>query len=266
MKHDDLLVLDYTVNNGVARIALDRTAARNAMNQDVADELYDVAQRVSHDPTVRAVLFVGNGKVFSVGGDIEVFASTPADELPETLARMAGRYHDALRTFARLDVPIVAAVHGAVAGGALGLIYTSDIVLAAEGTKFATGFAAIGLSGDGGNSWFLPRLVGTRRAAELYFEDRVLDAREAADWGLVTRVVPGADLSDHADSVARRLASGPTKAYGAMRQLFWQSSTTSLADQLADEAAAVGLVAATTDVVNAVASFINKQQPTFEGK
>jgi 2-(1,2-epoxy-1,2-dihydrophenyl)acetyl-CoA isomerase len=266
MKHDDLLVLDYTVNNGVARIALDRTAARNAMNQDVADELYDVAQRVSHDRTVRAVLFVGNGKVFSVGGDIEVFASTPADELPETLTRMAGRYHDALRTFARLDVPIVAAVHGAVAGGALGLIYTADIVLAAEGTKFATGFAAIGLSGDGGNSWFLPRLVGTRRAAELYFEDRVLDAREAADWGLVTRVVSCADLTDHADSVARRLASGPTKAYGAMRQLFWQSSTTSLADHLADEVAALGRVSATTDTVNAVASFTNKQQPTFEGK
>ena len=88
----------------------------------------------------------------------------------------------------------MAAVHGAVAGGGLGLIYVADIVLAAEGTRFATGFAGLGVSGDGGSTWFLPRLVGARRAAELYFSQRVLDADEALEWGLITRIVPPNDL------------------------------------------------------------------------
>ena len=258
--------VDYTVADGLATITLNRPDAKNGMNQDVADELYDLAQRIAHDAAVRAVLFTGHGKVFSVGGDITVFASTPAERLPEVLERMAGRYHDALRQFARLRVPVVAAVHGAVAGGALGLIYVSDIVLAAEGTKFATGFGQIGLTGDGGNSWFLPRLVGARRAAELYFEDRVLDAHEAADWGLITRVVPASELAEDAAAAARKLAGGPTRAYGAMRQLFRQSSTTALSQQLADEAAAVGRAGSSQDARRAFSSFVARQQPTFEGK
>lgn len=258
--------VEYSVVDGLATVTLNRHEAKNGMNQDVADELYDVAQRIAHNDAVRAVLFTGNGKIFSVGGDITVFASTPAEEVPEVLQRMAGRYHDALRQFSCLRVPVVAAVHGAVAGGALGLIYVSDIVLAAEGTKFATGFGQIGLTGDGGNSWFLPRLVGARRAAELYYEDRVLDAHEAEEWGLITRVVPAAELAEQGAAVARKLAAGPTVAYGIMRQLFQQSSTTVLSQQLADEAAAVGRVGSSRDAQRAFASFVARQQPTFEGK
>lgn len=258
--------VDYTIADGLATIALNRPDAKNGMAQDVADELYDIAQRIAHDAAVRAVLFTGNGKVFSVGGDITVLASTPAAELPEALGRMAGRYNDALLQFSRLTVPVVAAVHGAVAGGALGLIYVADIVLAAEGTKFATGFGKIGLTGDGGNSWFLPRLVGARRAAELYFEDRVLDAHEAVEWGLITRVVPASELVEEGSAVARKLASGPTLAYGAMRQLFRQSPTTALAQQLADEAAAVSRAGASRDAQRAFSGFVASQQPTFEGK
>lgn len=262
----DSKAVEMAVVDGLATVTLNRPDAKNAMNQDLADELYEIAQRIAHDSAVRAVLLTGNGKVFSVGGDINVFASTPAEEVPEVLGRMAGRYHDALRQFSRLQIPVVAAVHGAVAGGALGLIYVSDIVLAAEGTKFATGFGQIGLAGDGGNSWFLPRLVGARRAAELYFEDRVLNAQEAEDWGLITRVVLASELGEQGAAVARKLATGPTVAYGAMRALFQQSSTTTLAQQLADEAAAVGRVGSSRDAQRAFTSFIAREQPTFEGK
>lgn len=258
--------VEMAVVDGLATVTLNRPDAKNAMNQDLADELYEIAQRIAHDSTVRAVLITGSGALFSVGGDITVFASTPSEEVPEVLGRMAGRYHDALRQFSRLQVPVVAAVHGAVAGGALGLIYVSDIVLAAEGTKFATGFGQIGLTGDGGNSWFLPRLVGARRAAELYFEDRVLNAHEAEDWGLITRVVPASELGEQGAAVARKLATGPTVAYGAMRALFQQSSTTTLSQQLADEAAAVGLIGSSRDAQRAFTSFIARQHPTFEGK
>ncbi|AHK36096.1 2-ketocyclohexanecarboxyl-CoA hydrolase [Rhodococcus opacus PD630] len=261
-----LEVIDYSVVDGVATVTLNRPDVKNAINQDVADELYDVAQRVSKDSSVRAVLFAGNGSAFSVGGDIRVFADTAADETPEVLSRMLGSYHAALGLFAALRVPVVTSVHGAAAGGALGMLYISDIVLAAEGTKFAMGFGQIGLTSDGGNSWFLPRLVGSRRAAEMYFEDRVLDALEAADWGLITRVVPADELADQAMSLARRLASGPTGAFGAMRQLFRQSSTTPLMQQLADEAVNVSRSSGSQDAQRAFASFVAKQKPTFEGK
>lgn len=258
--------VECTVAEGIATIILNRPDARNGMNQEVADALYDIAIRLTHDKSVRAVLIEGRGPVFSVGGDVGVFASTAVEALPETLSRMAARYHDALGHFARLEVPVVCAVHGAVAGGALGLLYISDIVIASEKTKFALGFGSIGLTGDGGTSWFLPRLIGVRRAAELYFEDRVLDATEAAEWGLITRVVSAEDLTDNAASIARRLASGPTRAYGTMRTLFRRSATAERDAHLAEETAAVGRIAATFDATRAFRSFVTKQAPEFEGR
>ena len=111
------------------------------------------------------------------------------------------------------------AVHGAVAGGGLGLVYAADIVLAAESTRFAAGFAGLGLSVDSGGTWFLPRLVGMRRAAELCLSQRVLSAREAAEWGLISRVVRDEDLAAEAEAATRLLAAGPTRALGEIRTL-----------------------------------------------
>lgn len=259
-------VVDYSVADGLARVTLNRPEAKNGIDQAVAERLHYIAQQVSNDPSVRAVLITGNGSTFSVGGDIQVFAATSADETPELLTRMLGNYHAALGLFAALPVPVVAAVQGAVAGGALGLLYVADIALAAQGTKFATGFGQLGLSSDGGNSWFLPKLVGARRAAEMYYEDRVLDAQDAAELGLITRVVPADELTDHAMSVAERLAGGPTVAFGAMRKLFRQSSSTPLIQQLADEAVNVRRTSASQDAQRAFTSFVSRQHPTFEGK
>jgi 2-(1,2-epoxy-1,2-dihydrophenyl)acetyl-CoA isomerase len=160
----------------------------------------------------------------------------------------------------------VVAVHGSVAGGGLGLLYSADIALAAEGTKFATGFTKLGLSGDGGNSWFLPRLVGPRRAAEFYLEHRVLDAAEAADWGLVTRVVPADELQDQALDVVRKLAQGPTRAYGEIRRLLRDSWTATLPEQLAAETEAISRTGATGDASGAVSSFLARTTPIFQGE
>jgi 2-(1,2-epoxy-1,2-dihydrophenyl)acetyl-CoA isomerase len=179
---------------------------------------------------------------------------------------MTTMYHEALLMLRDLDAPVVAAVHGAVAGGGLGLLYIADIALAAEGTKFATGFAPLGLSGDGAGSWFLPRLVGPRRAAELYFEQRVLDAREAAEWGLVNRVVAADVLDAEATAIARRLAAGPTRAYGEIRKLLRQSWSQTLADQMRAETNALARTAATQDADHAITSFLGKSAPTFQGR
>nr|WSZ19739.1 enoyl-CoA hydratase-related protein [Streptomyces canus] len=262
----DLSTIDFRVADGLAEIRLDRPHVRNALDQAMADDLYEVAQRLAADPEVRAVLITGNGPALTVGGDIAVFADNAGAGLPGTLRRMISPYHEALRILSGLDAPIVCAAHGAVAGGGLGLLYCADIVLAAEGTKFASGFAALGLSGDGGNSWFLPRLLGPRRAAEFYLEQRVLDAHEAVEWGLVTRVLPAGELAEGALSTARRLAVGPTRAHGEIRRLLRDSWSATLAEQLTAEADAIARTARTSDASTAVAAFIDKHKPTFQGR
>jgi 2-(1,2-epoxy-1,2-dihydrophenyl)acetyl-CoA isomerase len=257
------VTLDVTDGLGVLR--LDRPATRNAIDEALVDDLADAVQRCAADPALRALLICAAGPAFTVGGDVALFAGTSPADLPGDLRRMTTVYHAALRHLDDLPVPVVAAVHGAVAGGGLGLIYVADIVIAAEGTKFATGFANLALSGDGGSSWFLPRLVGARRAAELYFGQRVLDAAEAAEWGLVSRVVPAARLQDEAAQAARELADGPTRALGEIRALLRHSPTATLGDQLVAETQALARTAGTRDAAHAIESFMAKTRPEFRG-
>jgi 2-(1,2-epoxy-1,2-dihydrophenyl)acetyl-CoA isomerase len=179
---------------------------------------------------------------------------------------MVSLYHRALDLFRRLDAPLVCAVRGGVAGGGLGLAYCADIVLAADDARFTLGFGGLGLSGDGGSSWFLPRLVGPRRAAELYFEQRVLTASEAVEWGIASRVVPAASLHSEAIAVARRLADGPTRAYAEIRGLLRGSADASLTDQLAAEQAALMRTAGTPDAAEGITAFGAKRTPRFRGR
>jgi 2-(1,2-epoxy-1,2-dihydrophenyl)acetyl-CoA isomerase len=256
----------FTVDDGLGEFRIDRAAVRNALNQQVADELYEAAVRCAADQDVRAVLISGAGPAFTVGGDLEEIGACAPDDLPSALRRMITPYHEALRILSQIRAPIVTAAHGAVAGGGLGLVCIADLAFAAEGTKFATGFGALGLSGDGGSSWFLPRLIGVRRAAQMYFEQRVLDARQAADWGLVTHVVAEDELEDRARAAARRLADGPTAAYAEMRRLLSGSWSATLPEQLAAETEAITRTAATADAQEGVAAFRTRSTPTFRGR
>jgi len=262
----DFKTVKFTVTDGVGELRLNRPEARNALNQTAADELYEVALRCAARDDLRALLITGEGPAFTVGGDIATFAEAEPGALPAVLRRMIGPYHEALRIFSSLNAPVVVAARGAVAGGGLGLLYIADVVFAAEATKFATGFTALGLSGDGGNSWFLPRLIGIRRAFQLYYEQRVLDAMEAAEWGLVTHVVAADSLDEQALSAARGLAAGPTAAFSEIRRLLRDSWSATLSDQLAHEVAAITRAAGTADAGRAVSAFLAKQAPTFEGR
>lgn len=254
------------VTDGLATIRLNRPEAHNAIDTAFVEAFYRAVLRCADDRSVRAVLLLGNGKAFTVGGDLPYLAKAEPPALPGLLRSMTGPYHEALRTLSRLDAPLVVAVQGPVAGGGLGLMYGGDIVLAADNSRFALGFSALGLSSDGGNSWFLPRLVGTRRAQELYFENRVLDAQEALDWGLITRVVPLAELEAQALACATRLAQGPTRAYAEMRRLFRDGSAATLSEQLGAETEALSRTAATEDAPAAIAAFTQKQAPVFHGR
>jgi 2-(1,2-epoxy-1,2-dihydrophenyl)acetyl-CoA isomerase len=248
---------------GIARLRLVWVQGRNAIDPAMVEQLA-AAVAGCRDPGVRAVLISAEGPAFTVGGDLRHLAAH-SDDLHGGLAAMVPTFHDALAMLAALRAPVVAAVHGAVAGGGLGLAWCSDVVLAAEGTRFATGFAGLGLSGDGGSTWWLPRLVGLRRAQQLLICGRVLDAAEALDWGLVTEVLQVDELAARADVVAAELAAGPTFALAQMRRLLRGAGAHTLEQHLAEEGEAMIACAATPDAVEGITAFVQRRPPKFTG-
>ncbi|MDS1114778.1 enoyl-CoA hydratase-related protein [Gordonia westfalica] len=262
----DLETIDYSVADGVAQVILDRPDARNAIDLRLAEEILAVARAIAADARVRAVLIAGNGPALTVGGDIAYFDSAPPEALGALTARMTEPFHEAFRILDRIDAPIVTAAHGAVAGGGLGFVYTADIVIAAQGSVFTTAFSGIGLSGDGGGTWHLPRLVGEARARRMYLENLRVDAARAESWGLVSEVVPDAEVRQRALATATRLAAGPTRAFGRQRALLRDSWDSTLSEQLRAETDALAVTGATHDAQNAVAAFRAGTRPTFEGR
>jgi 2-(1,2-epoxy-1,2-dihydrophenyl)acetyl-CoA isomerase len=260
-----LETIEYSVVDGLATVCLNRPEARNAIDPRVAHETLEVARRVAATPTVRAVLICGNGPALTVGGDIDYFHASRPDALSELLDRMTPPFHEAFRVLSRIDAPIVTAAHGVVAGGGLAYVYAADLVVAAEGTRFVTAFAGLGLSGDGGGTWHLPRLIGPRRAAQAYLRNTPIDAREALEWGLINEILPADDLRERATALATDLAHGPTRAFGRIRALLRDTWNNDLSTQLWAEIDALKATAATADAQNAIASFVAKRKPNFSG-
>jgi 2-(1,2-epoxy-1,2-dihydrophenyl)acetyl-CoA isomerase len=261
-----LQTIDYSVTDALATVCLNRPAVRNAINMRMVEEILDVAHRIAEDDSIRAVLICGNGPALTVGGDIEHFLAGPGEQFGTLFAQMTAPFHEAFRILSRIDAPIVTAAHGAVAGGGLGYVYAADLVIAAEGTKFVTAFAALGLSGDGGGTWHLPRLIGPRRAAEAYLRNRPIEAAEALQWGLINEIVPALELRSRAEAVARELASGPTRGFARMRALLRDTWRNDLPTQLQAETEALRVTGDTEDAAKAISDFAAKRRPEFDGR
>ncbi len=254
----------YEVKDHVARVTFNRPDAANALDMQMALDLMHVSIQASEDPAVHAVLITGAGKMFSGGGDLKSFAAQ-GDALPGHLKEVALYLHAAVSRFVRMDAPVIAAVNGSAGGAGLSLCLFADLVLAAESAKFTMAYTRAGLCPDGSSTYFLPRIVGVRRALELALTNRVLTAREAAEWGIVTRVVPDAELATEADALARQLAAGATRALGAAKRLLHHSFAESLETQMELEAQAIAGAARTRDAREGIAAFIAKRKPTFSG-
>src|SRR5690349_2944316 len=201
----------FARRDSVAHIKLNRPQAGNALDVEMATELASIALECESNRSVRAVLLSGAGKSFCAGGDVKVFAAQ--QQLPRYLREITSYLHLAISRFARLDAPVIAAVHGSAAGGGFSLAISCDLVLAAESATFLMAYSKIGMAPDGGSTYFLPRLVGLKRAMELTLTNRVLSAREACEWGIVTEVVAADNLAGRAEEAARSLAQGPTGAF-----------------------------------------------------
>ena len=227
------VLLNFT--DGVATLRLNRPDHGNPINPAMAADLAEAATQISERSGVRAVLITSSGQNFTVGGDLAVFAETAREQLPNQLRRMIESHHLAIERLTGIDAPVVAAVRGGAGGGGLGLLYAADIVVAADDARFALGYGALGLTADGGNTWFLPRMVGMRQAQQLFLLNRRLTAQEALEIGLVSRLAPDDAVEAEAAAIAAALAAGPTRAHGAVRRMLRQSFETSLSDQLVTE-------------------------------
>ena len=257
-------VVTCEVADGVATLTLNRPDAANAVDLALGQGLMHAAIRVDEDPSVRAVLLTGAGKMFCAGGDLKSFASE-GDRVPALLKELTTYLHAATSRFARMNAPLVVAVNGMAAGAGFSLAVSGDLVLAAESAKFTMAYTGAGLSPDGSSSFFLPRLIGLRRTQELMITNRRLSAAEALEWGLVTEVVPDAELSEKAAALARQLAQGPTRAYGVVKQLLATSTQESLETQMEFESRGIAAMAGTPDGREGIAAFVEKRAPKFSG-
>ncbi len=251
-------------SGAIATLTLDRPDALNALNLQLAREMRDAVAAVDADATIRCVVLTGAGRAFCAGGDIAEFTANAARSGAH-VRELSSLMHAAELGLARMPKPVIVAVNGAAAGGGFGLAVCGDIVLAAESAKFTPAYARIGAAPDGGFTHFVPRLVGLRRAQELYFTDRSLTAREAYEWGLVTRVVPDAELASEAAALATRLVAGPTRAFAIAKRLFYESASGPLEAQLERESLAISESATTDDWGKGTRAFVEKQRPQFGG-
>lgn len=251
-------------DSGLAHLTLSRAEAGNAIGLETARELRDAARACARED-VRAVLLDGEGKSFCVGGDLREFSQLSGESLERHLFAVTGALHEALRTFAALDAPLVAAVQGPVAGAGLGLAVAADVTLAADDASFTAAYTAIGYSPDAGVSWSLPRLLGPKRALDLLLTNRRVPAAEALGLGLVSRVVPAGRLAAEAARVVEALRRGPTAAFGATRRLVAAGPTAGLGPHLDREAAALAAAAASDAGREGVAAFLAKRPPEFTG-
>ena len=228
-------------------------------------ELLDASIRCDEDPNIRAVLLTGNGSMFSAGGDLKSFAAM-GDRVGSGLKELTTYFHATISRFARMDPPVVVAVNGTAAGAGMSLAAAGDITLAAESATFTMAYTAAALSPDGSSSYFLPRLIGLRRARELTLTNRRLSAAEAVDWGLINRAVADAELLKEAETLAKRLANGPTLAFGASKRLLTDSYSHTLESQMELEARAIADMTRTQDGREGIDAFTTKRKPTYRGR
>ncbi|WP_300677480.1 enoyl-CoA hydratase/isomerase family protein [Nocardioides sp.] len=252
-----------SVDSGVAHLVLNRPAAANSFDLPTALDLVAAVERCAADD-IRVVVVTGAGKRFCAGGDVASFVAAEArDAYIHELASVLG---GALRALSDLAKPVVAGVHGAVAGAGLGFVLAADLVVAERATKFTMAFAGIGLTPDSGVSYLLPRVVGLRRALDLTVNQRVLSADTALEWDLVTEVVDGSGAAEVAGGTAaeraleigRTLAAGPALALGQARRLLRSGLEVSRDVHAADEARTISRAVVGDEASALIDAFLNR--------
>ena len=256
------------VENNVGYITFNRPESFNTFNLTLATEFLDCVDKFGKDETVRAIVIKGNGKVFSAGGDIkEMLNDIQAGDDRAAYFRSPliafGKINQSLREITK---PVLAAVHGSVAGFAFNLMLSCDLIIAEESTRFTQAFVKLGLSPDGGGTYFLPRLVGYARACELTMLPTEINAKKALEWGLINWVVSSNSFENEVRKIAERLAAGPTLAIGRTKSLLNRTYDYSLTEQIEEERLTQIQNAASENFEEGIKAFIDKRHPKFSNK
>lgn len=255
----------FDVRDGIAHITLNRPEAANSINLNLAKDLMHAILRCDEDPGIRAVLISGSGSLFCGGGDLKDFKAR-GKELPYYVKEVTTYLHSAISRMIRMAPPVISAIHGAAAGAGMSLAIACDYVFAAETARLMVAYTRAGLTPDGSMSYFLPRIVGLKRALELTLTNRMLTAREAMEWGMVNRVVPDGELITQAKALATQLATGPTRAFGVAKRLLHSGWTETLETQMEHESQAIADSARTSDAQEGISAFIEKREPKYKGE
>jgi len=254
-----------TIDDGLARIVLDQPERGNPIDGEFCREFGLGIAELSERVDVRAVLLSARGRLFSVGGDLTSLVKQ-GDALPTTIKAWTADLHPAIARMVRMRAPVVAAVHGNVAGGSVSLMAAADLVVMAESARISAAFSKIGFSPDSGSTTTVTRRIGVARARRFFLLGETLDAAAALSLGLVDFVVPNNALPSEAERIAKELAAGPTEAFGAIKRLFYQTSDRALESQLEEEAQTLATISRTADAREGVKAFVEKRKPLFVGK
>ncbi len=259
----------YQQDGPIVTITLNDPGMRNPISErDMVEGIVDAIDRLNADTSVRVAILTGAGSAFSSGGDLRKMRDDfgVRAEKP-TLTTRYYRYGIQLipLAFEKLDVPIIAAVNGPAIGAGLDLACMCDMRIAAESARFAESFVKVGIVPGDGGAWLLPRVVGFSKACEMVFTGDMLNAAEALACGLVSRVVPDAELLDAARALAQRIAVNPPTAVRMAKRLVMEGRHTRLDTLLEMSAAMQALVHSTADHREAVSSFLEKRAPHFKG-
>lgn len=258
-----------SADKGIVTLTLNRPEMRNPITDpEVLDGLLAALERLENDPDARVAILTGAGKGFSSGGNIH--AMQPGGNLNAGVpVRTRRNYTKGIQrlplAFAALEVPVIAAVNGAAIGAGCDLTCMCDLRIAGESASFAESFVKLGLIAGDGGAWLLPRVIGFSKAAEMALTGDAITAQDALAHGLVSKVVPDAELLDAARALARRIAANPSHAVRMTKRLLWEGRRTDLASLLEMAAAMQALAHATGDHAEAVAAFLEKRKPDFQG-
>lgn len=256
------------VTDAIGTLTLNRPAALNALTPQMAKELIDASARFERDPGVRCVVLRGAGDHFMAGGDVKGFYKA----LTENRARHAAEAeqtvvvaHQFIYQLRRMEKPVLASIQGATAGIGVGFALACDLAIAADDAVFTFAYRQVGLPADGGSTYFLPRIVGERKALELLFFGDRFTAQQAREMGILNWLVSRAQLETETEKLARRLADGPTVALGLVKRLLRSSLQNSWDEQSHREAESFAAAAATDDHLEGVTAFVEKRKPVFKG-
>lgn len=248
----------------IATITLNRPKALNALDIPMAEALEQAVLALQQKPDLRVIVLKGAGRGFMAGGDLGTIQRA-LTEGPQVVDAIMLPFHRTLVRLAEMPQPVIASLHGPVAGAGMSVALAADLAIAADDAKFTLAYARIGATIDGSGSWHLPRLVGLRKALEIALLADTIDAHEALRLNLINQVVPAADLQAATTALAQRLASGPTQAYAGIKRLLRQSLAHDLPTQLNAERDTFHQTMKTSDFAEGIAAFLGKRAPRFDG-